>query len=126
MRPFLRQLMRALCVKNMNSEEIDSQLKEFNSSQKIMFLLTYGHQLTIMAREAYEFQSPGVSNPRLLRDINEILHRVFQAIKEIEANSEECFSLSGISHWIYCADRSIDIQQASIQAYKRALEYCNT
>ena len=90
----------------MKPEDIDNLIKGLGSSQKTILLLTYGHQLTVMARDAYEFQSPGVRNPRLLRDTNEILHRIFQALKEIEKNTEKCFSLSGISHWISCEDRN--------------------
>ncbi len=58
----------------MNTEAIQKELDKLDSHQKSLLLLTYGHQLTIMARDAYEFQGPGVNKPRLLREANEIMH----------------------------------------------------
>ena len=108
----------------MKNEEIQIELDKRNTHQKVLLLLSYGHQLTVMSREAYEFQGPGVTNPRLLRDANEILHRVFQALTELQLQSENCFSLSGISHWISCEERTGSIVQASNQAFSMALQKC--
>ena len=109
----------------MSKEEIQKELDKRDAHQKAVLLLTYGHQLTVMAREAYEFQGSGVERPRLLRDSNEILHRVFQAVRELETESEKCFSLSGIAHWIACNEKSGDIVYASAQAFAEALRKCN-
>jgi len=110
----------------MSTEEIQKELDKLDDHKKAMLLLTYGHQLTVMARDSYDFQGPGVNKPRLLRDSNEILHRVFLALRELETKSEKCFSLSGISHWISCAEKKGDIVMASKQAFSRALQICNT
>lgn len=110
----------------MNTKDIKRELDKLDNYQKSVLLLTYGFQLTVMAREAYEFQGSGVEKPRLLRDSNEILHRVFQALKEIETKSDKCFSLSGISHWISCEEKEGDIVSASKQAFSMALQKCNT
>lgn len=90
----------------------------------MVFLISYGHSLTVMVREGYEFQGPGVDNPRLLRDANEILHRVFNALKEAKKQSASTFSIDGLSHWIRAEERSKDIQVTSIQAFKWALKHC--
>jgi len=108
----------------MNSKQIEKEIGRLNNHEKSTLLLTYGHLLTIRARDAYEFQSPGVINPRLLRDINEILHRVFQALREIEVNDDSCFSLNGIHHWISCEEKQGDIVNASISAFSEALKKC--
>ncbi|QYJ72309.1 hypothetical protein K0H59_04425 [Shewanella sp. FJAT-51649] len=110
----------------MNTEAIQIELDKLDSRQKSVLLLTYGHQLTVMARDAYEFQGPGVNKPRLLRDANEILHRVFQALRELETQADEFFSLQGIAHWISCDEKEGDIVYASKQAFSRALQKCNT
>ena len=109
----------------MNTEAIQEELDKLDSHHKSMLLLTYGHQLTVMARDAYEFQGPGVNKARLLRDSNEIMHRVFQALRELEAKSDTCFSLSGIAHWISCDEKEGDIVYASKQAFSMALQKCN-
>jgi len=45
--------------------------------RQIKFLAVLGHNLTIAARDTYEFQSSHVVSPERLRQINEIQHRVF-------------------------------------------------
>ncbi len=110
----------------MNIEKIQAELNKLDDEAVLDILLAYGHELTIQARSSYEFQGAGVDDPRLLRDCNEIQHRLFQAIKEITSGSENRFSLSGIPHWIYAEDRNQNIQKASIKAFKRALNKCNT
>ena len=110
----------------MNEAQVKEKLEKLDDSESIEFLLVYGHELTIQARAGYEFQGPGVTDPRLLRDCNEIQHRVFQAIKEVVGGSEKRFSLSGLSHWILAKERNDTIQQASIQAFIRASNKCST
>mgnify|MGYP000552776293 CR=1 FL=1 len=110
----------------MDAEQIQVELENLDDEAALNLLLVYGHELTIQARSSYEFQGAGVDDPRLLRDCNEIQHRLFQAIKEITSSSEDRFSLSGISYWIYSEDRNKNIQNASIKAFKRALNKCNT
>jgi hypothetical protein len=112
--------------KRMIVEQIQEKLNELVIEERLKLLICYGHQLTIMCREAYEFQAPGVTNPRLLRDANEIHHRVYQAILELAHSENDGFSVSGISHWISADERSEEIQNASIQAFKWALEKYNT
>ena len=73
-----------------------------------------------MCRDVYEFQGPGVTKPRLLRDANEIHHRIYQAIRELGDGENDGFSVSGISNWISADKRSEEIQNASIQAFKWA------
>lgn len=108
----------------MNSAEISKILLAMEDRRRLSFSISYGHGLTTMARGAYVFQSDEVANPKLLRGINEILHRVFQAIRELETNSNNQFSTKGISHWISCEDRSNDLPEASINAFNRALQKC--
>ena len=43
-------------------------------------LSAYAHELTIVAREGYEAGGYGLSDPQLLRRINEVQHRVASAI----------------------------------------------
>jgi hypothetical protein len=109
----------------MNEKQIKENIENLNDSNLVTLLISYGHELTIQARDGYEFQGVGLTNPELLRDCNEIQHRVFQSLNEINSGMEKRFSLSGLSHWIIAAGKSSTIQQASIQAFNRALNKCN-
>ena len=106
----------------MTHTEIDSELAKLTNHQKMMVLLSYGHELTISARDGYEVKGDSLTKPRLLREINEIMHRIFSAAKEIERKDIGDFSLSSICHWISCEDRNTDLQKESINFFKRALK----
>lgn len=106
----------------MKADEIDTILTELSLDDRKRLLMNYGHALTIMCREAYEFQGPGVIQPRLLRDANEIHHRVYQALRDLEQGEDDGFAISGISHWISECDRRDEIQNASIRAFQFALD----
>jgi hypothetical protein len=110
----------------MNADQVQKILNGLVVEDRLKLIISYGHELTIMCREAYEFQGSGVIIPRLLRDANEIHHRVYQAIRELAQGDEDGFSISGIAHWISENDRSVEIQSASIQAFERAVAKCNT
>lgn len=110
----------------MNAEQVNAKLESLDDRGKIMLLLTYGHSLTIMARDSYEFQGGGVIRPTLLRGVNEILHRVFQAVIELEKSDTERFVYSGISNWISCEGKEAILQYASSQAFERAVTKCAT
>ena len=108
----------------MTHSEIDLQLAKLDDHQKMMVLLSYGHELTISARDGYEVQGDSLTKPRLLREINEIMHRIYLAAMEIERKDIGSFSLSSISHWISCEDRNKDLKKESINCFKRALNRC--
>ena len=63
--------------KTMNREESLRRYVSLSSEIQLRALATFGHNLTIAARDTYELQAPGVRAPQWLRDINEIQHRVF-------------------------------------------------
>ena len=109
----------------MNTDQIQSQIDSLPIETILQLLICYGHELTIMSREAYEFQSPEVKSPKLLRDANEIHHRIYQAIRELTNSDAKGFSVSGISHWIAAIEKSVQTKNASVQAFQRALIKCN-
>ena len=107
----------------MNAKQIQQELDELSVAERMRLLICYGHQLTIVCRIAYEFQAPGVTDPQLLRDANEIHHRLYQAIRELERGEDSGYSVSGISNWISEPERRDEIQNASTQAIRWALEH---
>lgn len=110
----------------MNQAEILREIESRSSKEKVTLLLTYGHQLSVMARTAYEFQRPGVEKPRLLRDINEINHRIYPQVQSLISSKKPKFPFSEITSWISGEGKNEETQNASIQAFKRALGLCNT
>jgi hypothetical protein len=48
----------------------------YSSQEKIDFLVQFSHMLTILARDTYEIEKNGLTNPARLRAINEIQHKV--------------------------------------------------
>ena len=110
----------------MTPKEIEATFEKLSNDQKISLLLQYGHCLSILAREAYEFQGPGVTNPELLRGINEIFHRIFPRVATLINDNKPNDSVSSVIHWIVGNGDTPEIQKTSISAFKMAVERCNS
>ena len=70
----------------MDLQDAVERYQSLSLEQQVRFLALFGHNLTIAARDTYEFQSPKVRAPERLRAINEIQHRV---LAHIAALTEE-------------------------------------
>src|SRR5262245_31415192 len=64
----------------MEHDDVKRRFKNLAPNAQLRVLAELGHNLTIVARDTYEFQAPGVRAPQRLRDINEIQHRIFGQI----------------------------------------------
>jgi hypothetical protein len=64
-------------------EEARRRFESLPADVQARVLANFGHNMTIAARDTYEFQAPGVRAPQRLRDINEIQHRVFAHIAKL-------------------------------------------
>lgn len=51
-------------------------LASLRSDDRKMFLVNLAHQLTVAGRDSYRPGTEDLDNPRLLRSVNEVLHRV--------------------------------------------------
>ncbi len=47
-----------------------------SEAEQVKFLSRLSHQITIFARDTYEFESDSLSDPIKLRSINEMMHRI--------------------------------------------------
>ena len=72
----------------MNLQDAIRHFSELERKPQIRFLAVFGHNLTIAARDTYEFQSPHVRSPERLRQINEIQHRVFGHIIALQREEQ--------------------------------------
>jgi hypothetical protein len=89
--------------------------------QQIRFLATFGHNLTIAARSNYTFQSPEVSNPKGLRAINELQHRLFNHLRALQTPGsfrfpDDLFVASMLDH------KDSDLRAACTWAFNDALK----
>lgn len=67
---------------------------------KLLFLATLSHTLTIVGRNCYEAGTEELETPKQLRKINEIQHRVVACIRKLlKEQSKEAFE-SSIANWV--------------------------
>jgi hypothetical protein len=75
----------------MTTEEALEIFTSLDKESRLLFLARYGHQLTIIARSAYVEEVSDMLAMRLLRDLNEIEHRLFGYMASIMTNDAHCF-----------------------------------
>jgi hypothetical protein len=68
----------------MNCRAQNDAFAALNQERQIRFLTILGHNLTVAARTYYAFQSPEVDNPKGLRAINELQHRLFNHLRALQ------------------------------------------
>jgi hypothetical protein len=74
-------------------------LESLTAGEQARLLKHVGFELTVLARSAYEFQGPGVADPRLLRDLNEIQHRIFGQLASFTQQRPD-FTPEGMAAWL--------------------------
>src|SRR5262245_40883744 len=72
----------------MTINEATRAYSELPVDAQMRFLAYFGHNLTIVARDTYDFQASTVRAPERLRAINEIQHRVLGHIQAMLTDSE--------------------------------------
>ena len=60
----------------MNVHHAIKTFHDFSCDEQIDFLVRLAHELTILARDAYEVGGNGLTDPSRLRVVNELQHRV--------------------------------------------------
>jgi len=105
----------------MTQSDCEKILEAMTAAEQVHFLSVLGHTLTIVARDAYEFQAPGVTNPRLLRDLNEIHHRIYPQIKSLLGQGKPVFGQESMASWLLGKERSAQLQKACLWAFEESL-----
>jgi hypothetical protein len=109
----------------MTQQDCERILGEMSAPEQSQFLARLGHCLTVVGREAYEFQGPGVTDARLLRDLNEIHHRIYAQLGSLAAAGSQAFPPDVLASWLAAEDKSEQLQQSCLMAFERALTYGN-
>lgn len=86
----------------MNKIDIEAQwLSNLVLERKVMFMALLSHQITIAGRASYIAGTDDLSNPRLLRQINETQHRVAGGLLHLlRGTCFDSFEVS-VSSWLF-------------------------
>ena len=68
---------------NLNAEVATALYSSLNRTAQVKLLSRFGFNLTVAARDAYEAGTEEIIDPRRLRQINEVQHRVFDHIDKL-------------------------------------------
>ena len=105
----------------MTQQDCEKLLSTLSAAEQSRLLALVGHELTILGRSAYEFQGPGVTDPRLLRDLNEIQHRVHGQIFSLARRGEPDFPADLMASWLF-GEGKPHLQTGLALAFQRAVQ----
>jgi hypothetical protein len=106
----------------MTQADCEKVLRAMSSAEQALFLCTLGHTLTIVGREAYEFQGPEVTSPKLLRALNEVHHRIYSQTRSLLAGGTQAFAADTLASWLAAEERSPELQSAFLWAFEESLK----
>ena len=105
-------------------EQLVHRLNSMLPTEQAFLLGHIGHQLTVAARGAYERSGPGVTDPRLLRDLNEIAHRLFPQIAALSVSAPTPFSNEELVSFL-SGEEKPSIRSYCHSAIERAIYHAN-
>lgn len=73
----------------MNTKEALEIFSDLSNEEKADFLARLAYELTVAARDAYEIGTDDLTNPKLMRSINEIQHRILSQLSAILRKDEK-------------------------------------
>ena len=73
----------------MTPDEAVVAFSSLSASEQLRVLVDYAHGLTVIARDTYVPQTEHVADPRRLRMLNEIQHRVTAQMRRLISGSAE-------------------------------------
>lgn len=106
---------------SLTQKDCERILEHMSEAEQTAFLARMGHYLTVVGREAYEFQGPGVTNPRLLRDLNELHHRLYAQIRSLTVEGKKDFPADALASWLCGEGKSDEFRAACLFAFERCL-----
>lgn len=106
----------------LTQKDCETVLAGMTPQRQAQFLTRLGHMYTVYARDAYEFQGPGVTKPRLLRDFNEVHHRIYAQITGLLVHGEGVLPPDALAIWLCGDGRSEEFRVVSIDAFERCLK----
>lgn len=107
----------------MTLDDCRNVLEPMTRDERVVFLAEYGHELTILARCTYTEKTSGVTHPRLLRELNEIQHRIFNQIISLRRGRDEGYPLDVLVK-ILLAEHRPALRSSLDTAFARTVENC--
>ena len=109
----------------MTQQDCERVLSTLSVGEQSRLLSLLGHELTVLGRTAYEFQGPGDTDPRLLRDINEMQHRIYSQLFSLARNGQPSVATDALASWLF-AEHKPHLQPGFSWAFARAFERFRT
>ena len=105
-------------------KECESLLSGMTDGELSKLLSFLGHELTIIARTANEFQGLGVTHPRFLRELNEIQHRMFGQLMAIARDKRSDYlPVDVLVSWLLAESKPARLKLEVGYAFGRALKH---
>ena len=109
----------------MTQQDGEKIVASLSVSEQLLLLSLLGHELTVFGRTAYEFQGLGVVDPRLLRDLNEIQHRIHGQLVSLTRSDIGDFPPEALASWLFGEDKP-ELQMSLSHSFERALQRFKT
>lgn len=106
----------------LTQQECRDALDKMSPREELRFLARFGHRITVVARGTYEFQAPGVTDPRSLRSYNEIHHRIYAQIRSLVVNEKRDFDSESLASWLTGEGRDESFRASCFWAFEQALQ----
>ena len=106
----------------LTQQQCRDALEKMSPREELRFLARFGHRLTVVARGTYEFQAPGVTDPRSLRNFNEIHHRIYAQIRSLVVNEKRDFDSESLASWLTGEGRDESFRDSCLWAFEQALQ----
>ena len=90
----------------MTPDEAVAAYSALSLSQQLRVLADYAHDLTVIARGTYVAQTDDVADPRRLRQLNEVQHRVMAHVRHLIAGDANRYPDDVIVRTIIAEDDS--------------------
>ena len=88
--------------------------------EEVRFLSRLGHELTILARGAYECQAQVVNDPLALRHLNEIHHRIYGQLIGHSIGGKGNFDPESLASWLTAEGKDSEFRASCIWAFEQA------
>lgn len=102
-------------------QECLDALDKLSPREELRFLARFGHRITVVARGTYEFQAPGVVDPRSLRNYNEIHHRIYAQIRSLVEDGTRNIDSESLASWLTGEGRDESFRDSCLWAFEQAL-----
>ena len=99
-------------------------LATLDRSARARFLASLCLELTIAGRDSYVVQGDGLTNPELLRGVNEILNRVSACLFQLLSGDTDASFERSMANWVLESSNS-ELRARGETAWKRAKERLN-